>query len=88
MAEYIEREALLAEMRRSGRAAYMIVQEATAADVVERKRGEWVENADNVWWEGSESRFCSCCGQGINVECVPWFKFCPNCGADMREANP
>lgn len=54
------------------------------ADVVERKRGNWVENTDNVWWEGSAPRFCSCCGQGINVECIPWFKFCSNCGADMR----
>lgn len=35
MAEYIEREKLLAEMKVSGKAAYMVVQEAPAADVVE-----------------------------------------------------
>lgn len=35
MADLIDRQALLAEMRRSGRAAYMIVQEAPAVDAVE-----------------------------------------------------
>lgn len=54
-----------------------------AADVVERRRGTWVSD-DNVWWEGSETKFCSCCGQGISAEIVSWFKFCHNCGADMR----
>lgn len=49
------------------------------------KRGKWVKNTDiNVWGEGSDTIFCSCCGQGINVECIPWFRFCSNCGADMR----
>ena len=53
-------------------------------NVAERKCGKWVSDDDNVWWEGSKTKFCSCCGQGVNVECIPWFKFCPNCGADMR----
>lgn len=35
MADLIYRQALLAEMRRSGRAAYMLVQEAPAVDAVE-----------------------------------------------------
>lgn len=52
-------------------------------NVVEYKCGKWVSD-NNVWWEGSETKFCSCCGQGVNVECIQWFKFCPNCGADMR----
>ena len=34
MADLIERAALLAEMRRSGRAAYMLVQEAPTVDAV------------------------------------------------------
>ena len=98
MAEYIEREALLSIYKkwipqlalpedegdkRGVETCIAVLEDAPAADVVERKRGEWVKNDDNVWWEGSETRFCSCCGQGINVECIPWFKFCPNCGAKM-----
>lgn len=62
------------------------VDDATAADVVERKRGEWVENdkGDTV---------CSECGEEGHFE-VGWFgklyhlgKFCHDCGADMREVD-
>ena len=35
MAELIDRQVVLAEMRRSGRAAYMIVQDAPTVDAVE-----------------------------------------------------
>ena len=35
MADLIDRQALLVEMRRSGRAAYMIVQDAPTVDAVE-----------------------------------------------------
>ena len=60
-----------------------VIKALPAADVAPVVHGEWLKNDDNVWWEGSETRFCSCCGQAINVECIPWFKFCPNCGAKM-----
>lgn len=35
MADLIDRQALLAEMRRSGKAAYIVVQDAPAVDAVE-----------------------------------------------------
>ena len=63
------------------------VNKAPTADVVEVVHGEWLKSEGDCWWEGSEARFCSCCGQGINVECVHWFKFCTNCGAKMDGGN-
>lgn len=44
MAEYIKREALMAEMRVSGKAAYMVVQEAPAADVTDAP--QWISVED------------------------------------------
>lgn len=56
-----------------------------AADVREAKKGRWIN-------QGADSEICSACGSrfyisalfavGINDE--P--NFCPNCGADMKEA--
>lgn len=49
-----------------------------AADVVERKRGEWGQpfkvDAENVGYA------CSVCGEFG----VPCWNYCPNCGCDMR----
>ena len=58
----------------------------TAADVVERKRGKWIDRDDvhygwNTWQ-------CSVCGDEFILEegtpDVNGYNFCPNCGADMR----
>ena len=46
-----------------------------AADVAQIRHGRWVKQGDYSC--------CSGCGQSIADECVPWFKFCPNCGAKM-----
>ena len=35
------------------------------------------------WGKQDDYSCCSVCGQSIADECVPWFKFCPNCGARM-----
>ncbi len=49
-----------------------------AADVVERKRGEW------HWAEDGHCK-CSVCGQFATVKrTVVKTNFCPNCGCDMR----
>lgn len=66
-----------------------IARTIPAADVVERKRGEWVGEADgyadgelvyDVW-------YCSECNHCIDdgtddPDLLP--NYCPNCGADMR----
>lgn len=78
MAEYIEREALLAEYDRlhTGEpgGARKLIAEAPAADVVEVKRGRWVGSAFDT--------ACSACGiyQSFHIGRT---KYCPNCGARM-----
>ena len=44
--------------------------------------GKWVKG------EGEEDyHCCNKCGQAVSDECVPWFKFCPNCGAKMKDGE-
>ena len=86
---YINREALLAEYDREhkgppGRARELIVN-APAADVREVKRGKWVEHHIPFDWMGFTHWTCSECGYGEKEKNINRTKFCPNCGADMRE---
>ena len=52
-------------------------------DAVERKRGEWEQVANDD--SGIDFR-CSMCHRYRfhNGEMIKKYKFCPNCGADMR----
>ncbi|MBR5607738.1 MAG: hypothetical protein IKW44_05050 [Bacteroidaceae bacterium] len=43
--------------------------------------GKWVEDEEEGYY------CCSKCGQAVAEECVPWFKFCPNCGAFMKDGE-
>jgi hypothetical protein len=71
-----------------------IINEQPTADVVEVKRGKWElygddDSMDMIYW-------CSCCRFHLSEDLFykgyengNWiennvFKFCPNCGADMR----
>lgn len=63
------------------------IKNAPTVDAVERKRGEWVKQMDELaWWYE-----CSVCGDyplkdAYGHESLS--RFCPWCGADMRgEAN-
>ena len=51
----------------------------------ERPHGEWLrKNNSNSWFE------CSVCKEVSDVVTImrePTWKFCPNCGADMREGD-
>ena len=95
MAEYIEREALTAELAKGtiitddiyGMGimagidfALKTARSIPTADVVERKRGEW------EWYDRTLSQWyiergyrCSACGFEQEDET----NFCPNCGAKM-----
>ena len=58
-------------------------------DAVPVKRGEWAEYPYCLCYEGAlteEDIACSSCGAVFNVidNCTETFKYCPNCGADMR----
>jgi hypothetical protein len=97
MAEYIKREALYEKAYWHGKTPdfdnpYPDGVEAVdvadidtipAADVVEAKRGRWEEadDGDGVVCSVCREDFCN-----IYLE-VDRFNFCPNCGADMREAQ-
>lgn len=66
----------------------------SAADVVERKRGEWVDVVFDPVWKKMKATCTSCSHRGeIRVKSnycgfvVPDSDFCPNCGADMRGEN-
>lgn len=87
MSDYIKREDAinavadyLLEHRGTGtlnhiqNASVIINIRCPSADVVERKRGEWIVK-QNGFAE------CSVCEQYYFSD----YNFCPNCGADMRE---
>ena len=99
MKEYIEREALYSEIVPHYKSANAfgssrnvcktwgkvldMVQNFPAADVVERKRGEWKYIGGDEWC-------CSCFGFVASTE-GRWepmtANFCEDCGADMRGEN-
>lgn len=67
-------------------------------DVVEVKHGEWIKGkeiaremlADRTLHIDYENFTCSNCGIVLKEllyhnDGSPFYKFCPNCGADMRE---
>ena len=109
MADYIDREAFIADKRKwycadcdrrkgmkNGKMRFVYdigdapcracsvddmfgdIEDYPAADVVERKRGEWKIAAFGI---DGEDVYCSVCGIGGNL---PYWNFCPVCGADMR----
>ena len=78
MAEYIDREALLAEMRVSSKAAYLVVMDAPAADVAPVVRGRWVPCENGGY-------YCSKCDS--RVAFLVHNHYCPNCGARMEESE-
>lgn len=91
MAEYIDRDALLAEAKRisgpmtgdgwDNLGVYALINRQPAADVIERKKGMW-ETSYLVKAFGVEPTvwYCSECHQITKFRTF----FCPNCFADMR----
>ena len=54
------------------------------------RKGYWIEMGTNK--DGTHSIRCSKCGEGYKARGYAWsiatkakYKFCPNCGADMRD---
>ena len=72
---------------------YIALSKIPASDVVERKKGKWVDGKGNhVPWDEQNkgcplgSAYCSECGEWLtgSDEYPAFGYFCPNCGADMR----
>ena len=99
--EYIEREAALAALCRdcdkmvppderepcrsrfTGCMEYYDIFELPASDVRPVVRGRWIRNATS-----NLHMNCSNCGKVFSNVFQPLlFNYCPNCGADMREAQ-
>ena len=78
--DLISRSGLLKEMQISGRAAYMIVQEAPAVDAEPVRHGRWIISSDGYY------PYCSECKAEPKSGVMT--KYCPNCGAKMdKEAD-
>lgn len=95
MGDYIERQAVLnaydAVQRKNGPWRFeTLIESVPAADVRPVVRGRWVRTRQvelNPFWslENCGTQYmCSECGRRAGYKQVTLYKFCPNCGADMR----
>lgn len=91
--EYIEREALLKLQYNSSEMANVLfenmvvdvrdIENATAADVVEVRHGEWLHTDKAFSWHSKDE--CSECHyHNAHRIDLSYYNYCPNCGADMR----
>ena len=60
-------------------ALFKSVEDAPTIDAVERKRGEWIEVAED-WRKQIVWSKCSECGYSVSTD----YPYCPNCGARMK----
>ena len=86
MTDYIERKdainALAISQDFSGINAEKLnnlLSDIPSADVVERKRGEWVQISPAKIYE------CSVCGGNVMTTDIECYKYCHQCGALMKE---
>ena len=77
MPRYIDADKLIKLATHEGAYGYVDVHDiynAPTADVVERKKGKWIQFVPGLYE-------CSECGRFSPTQ----ENFCPNCGANMRE---
>lgn len=91
MNEYIKREDAIKRIVEltnwRSPAIEAVIKTVPDADVVERKRGKWIERPRDDYQTFDEC-VCSKCGV-VEYFNIGWkrFNFCPNCGAAMREES-
>lgn len=88
----IDADALLKEMRVSGKAAYMVVQDAPTIEAEPVQHGRW-EECDWVEFDGhnecvrypKKGRICTNCRNVFKKEFIDdrRVRHCPHCGAKM-----
>ena len=89
MAEYLEREALLHEMKMDIRPPFAVVRDFPPADVAPVVHGKWIDkgwDGDFSWridGRGNSWHIFECSNCGSKLCGVPKTKFCQNCGARM-----
>lgn len=87
MSEYIDKQAVLHEMKMDIRPPFAVVRDFPPADVRPIVHGKWIECFED-WRKQIAGDKCSACGfehYGTNIS---HYHFCPNCGADMRGGKP
>ena len=88
MSRYIDADRLKKELDKSGYCYNQwlgvegIIDSQPTADVRENVRGEWIKDYRNLLGYQIPRKKCSVCG--AIVADVSDYRFCPNCGADMR----
>ena len=83
MIDYVKREDVLQilSQRNASWNGYANVMLLPSEDVIERKKGMWVETSSR---NGNYLiNTCSCCGLGKIIKT----NYCPNCGAEMKDAQ-
>lgn len=90
MAEYIRREDLMERVGRwqlnTREAIAEMIMSVPSANVVERKKGKWGDNTKDESWKCSECGFIFYSVGFYKIYNTKFrMRFCPNCGADMRE---
>ena len=83
MAEYVTKKQVIDWYRPYGQTDEPIPFETLVSDLRDMKTAEVSPVRHGRWWKQDDYSCCSVCGQSIADECVPWFKFCPQCGAKM-----
>lgn len=58
---------------------------APTVDAVPVKGGKWIDDGQYDNFFPHHEWRCSECGEHVLEIGVPWFKYCPNCGARMDE---
>lgn len=65
--------------------AIMTFQPTIEAEPV--RHGKWIDEGQNDDFFPHHAWRCSECGEQVLEIGVPWYTYCPNCGADMRGAE-
>ena len=98
MADLIDRDALLQDMTHRGGLGigdwhvFDVINEQPAVEAESVRHGRWIQS-DALDYKDPNGvihvhGMCSCCRLTYDFrDMTSRFKFCPNCGADMREGG-
>lgn len=62
---------------------WILDHEEPAVDAEPVRHGKWIDEGQNDDFFPHHAWRCSECGEHVLEIGVPWFKYCPNCGARM-----
>ena len=64
--------------------AAKLIDEQPIVDAVPVVHGRWIDEGQYADYHPHHAWRCSECGEHVIEIDTPWYKYCPNCGADMR----